>query len=143
MPTRKAFSRHSSDIHAVSATTGMREVLGFRLSIAVVLTPSTSGRFISMKIRSGPSASAHTMASLLLRAFIASYPNVFTRRPKISRESLLSSTIRIFLFTGPLLENGDRMILVGACPEFSTLDYKKWPSEPYIVIFAEGEVSLI
>jgi hypothetical protein len=35
------------------------------------------------------------------------------------------------------------MILVGACPAFSTLDYKKWPGEPYIVIFAEGEVSLI
>jgi hypothetical protein len=74
----------------------MCEVLGFCLSIAVVLTPSTSGRAISMKIRSGPSASAHAMASLLLGAFIASYPKFVTRRPRISRESLLSSTIRIF-----------------------------------------------
>jgi len=35
------------------------------------------------------------------------------------------------------------MLLVGACPAFSTFDYEKWPGESYIVIFAEGEVSLI
>src|SRR5262245_52808938 len=66
LPTFEAFSSPSADILPVSATTGMREILGFCLSIAVVLTPSTSGRSKSIKIRSGDSASTHAMASLLL-----------------------------------------------------------------------------
>ena len=35
------------------------------------------------------------------------------------------------------------MLLVGACPAFSTFDYEKWTGESYIVILAEGEVFLI
>src|SRR5262249_45948475 len=63
IPTFKPFSSLSADIHAVSATTGMREVFGFCLSIAVVMTPSTSGNCMSIKMRSGPSASANVIAS--------------------------------------------------------------------------------
>src|SRR5262245_24051504 len=63
LPTFEAFSSPSADIHPVSATTGMREVFGFCLSIAVVMTPSTSGNCMSIKMRSGPSASANVIAS--------------------------------------------------------------------------------
>src|SRR5215813_5923080 len=74
IPTFEAFSSPSADIHAVSATTGIREVFGFCLSIAVVMTPSTSGNCMSIKMRSGPSASANMIASYLFLAFMVSCP---------------------------------------------------------------------
>src|SRR5712691_9730477 len=82
---------------AVSAMTGMVRVAGSALSRRVASQPSTAGRLMSIRIRSGPSDRAAIMPSSPSTASATWKPRRCSRRDNMSRFISLSSTSRIFM----------------------------------------------